>query len=508
MKEENGVSEHVSVQTSSDHDEHHYYPRGHHLVDTVGDLELTPMPPYDGETARLEEFHDEPPQLLQQKVQQQHESSGGDEGDGISSHHIGSARTPWYGTTIVLLSEVMGTGILSLPYAAKTLGWVSAMVAVPFFAALACYSGWLLARVQRELPSVHSYADASTELLGERFGRFTKVCLLLSWGALAVYYLIAMADGIQDFLGSRLRCSYQRSMVAALLLVLPCQCRDFYAISKYLSIPSTCAIVLLVLIVMGSLLGNGNTTTSFGDTTTIGPIEGTNSLDYLQALSAFNFAYQGQSIYLELMSEMKDSTQFPRSCNFAYVVMAFVYAVTVVVAYGLRGIDTPDFLPDILPPGFARSTVGLLVVLHIAVSYVVSVQPLHMWFHSTIFPKTATEESLSGKGHWFVLTFGYLIFGFFVGNLIPFFADVQALIGSLFGAPTIFAWPAAFYFALYRRKANSWKEACEIMGWKHAITCLLFLFMFTPIFWVLGTSGAVASIVQDAKNSLRPFECD
>lgn len=180
------------------------YPRGHHLVGTSHSLQIDPP----GRKGPLE--------------QEQFIDEADEDGDG-SHDHIGSARTPWYGTTILLLSEVMGTGVLSLPFAAKTLGWVWTIIAVPLFAVVAAYSGWLLASVKREYPEVGSYADASNELLGRSFGTFTKACMLVNWGAIAIYYMIALAEGIGDLFGDTLGCSYERSLVAVFILILPCQ---------------------------------------------------------------------------------------------------------------------------------------------------------------------------------------------------------------------------------------------------------------------------------------------
>ena len=290
-----------------------------------------------------------------------------------------------------------------------------------------------------------------------------------------------------------------------------------------MSTPSTLAILILLSIVMISLVlqqqeqeeeqqeeygQDNNTTTTTVTSTTFGPLQGTNLLDFLKALSAFVFAYQGQSIYLELMSEMKDDREFPMSCNLAYGVMCAVYGLTVIVAYGIKGDDTPEFLPDAVPPGLARRVAGGLVVLHITVSYVIACQPLHNWLHCTVFPRTYQKESMLGSIHWFFLTVGYLVFGFFIGILVPFFADVQALIGSLFGAPTIFGWPAAFFLAVHRRSTNTWSDAIIAMGYGNTVICCFFLFICTPLFCLLGTTGAIQSIVQDSKEAIEsPFQC-
>jgi FtsH-binding integral membrane protein len=185
-----------------------------------------------------------------------------------------------------------------------------------------------------------------------------------------------------------------------------------------------------------------------------------------------------------------------------------VYWLTVSIAYGVKGANTSEFLPDSVPEGLGRRIAGFLVVLHITVSYVIVCQPLHSWFHLKLFPRTYQKESKLGTVHWFLITVGYLIFGFVVGNLIPFFADVQAFIGSLFGAPTIFGWPPAFYIYLHRQQTNSWNEAAIQMGYGNAAVCVIFLFVCTPLFCVLGTSGAIQSIFEDSKDSVnKPFQC-
>ena len=401
----NKRNDHGEKNEHNDHNNNtgYHYPKGHHLINTNddderhrennngcysdnkplgmggggdchddGELELTSL--HNGnsnkEINEEDSFQDE----YDDDVNNDHSS-------GQNEHKIGSKRTPWYGTTIVLLSEVMGTGILSLPYAAKTLGWISALIAIPTFGFFACYSGWLLSHVQSAFPNkFHSYADAasSTELFGSSkftyaFGQFTKYCMLLNWGACAIYYLIATADGLGDitFISHHVACQYKRSILAALLLVIPCQCRDFYSISKYLSIPSTLAILMMVFILCGALLfmddddPTSNTDSSTTTATTLGPYPDTYALDYLEALSAFVFAYQGQAIFLELMSEMKSASEFPKSCNLAYLVMGCIYALTVIVAYGTKGSSVPEFLPDILPDEHITSSiVGILVVMH------------------------------------------------------------------------------------------------------------------------------------------------
>lgn len=428
---------------------------------------------------------------------------------------LGSARTPWYGTSMVLLADVLGTGVLSLPYAAVTLGWASAIVCLVVFSVAAKYSGVLLSDVRQQYPDVRSYADAATELVGVKFGHFTMACMLLNWGALAVYFLVASSDALQTASGDGgwLGCKLNRTLVSALTFVVACQVRDFHSVSKYLSVPSFIAIVTAIIITLVSLVTdegvmndivNGN----FGNGTTVGPSPGTNAFDYITAMSSIVFAYQGQSIFFEMMAEMKQSTQFPKAATVAYTIMLFAYVTTVIIAYGSKGSETPGFLPNILEAGSPVAVaVGILTYIHIVVAYVVTVQPIHVWIHSTFRSSTLYQSTFGGTRDWVIITVLFTTFVWFVANLIPFFADIQGIIGSLFGAPIMFGWPPLFYWLSKRRGSFSNKEAVFLMGKFNAVICGIMLFACVPTFVIVGTYGGVATLVSDARAAGNPFGC-
>ena len=269
--------------------------------------------------------------------------------------------------------------------------------------------------------------------------------------------------------------------------------------------PSILAVVISIVIVAVAVMCSTETT-SFGNETTVGPYPSTNPFTFLQALSAFVFAFKS-SIFMELLAEMKVPKQFPRSLTFSFGLMSCTYMFVVVVAYGYKGSSVPGFLPDILSEGPAKIAADVLLLLHIIIAYVVVSQPLHVWFHSKIFPKTLYQDTFSGQLHWFLICFGFVAFSWLIANLIPFFAEVQSLIGSLFGAPIMFGWPALFYVLSCRQGVNSWKETISHMGWMRAVLCGLFLFVFLPLFLILGTGGAIWSIVESIQDSPSPFSC-
>ena len=59
------------------------------------------------------------------------------------------------------------------------------------------------------------------------------------------------------------------------------------------------------------------------------------------------------------------------------------------VGYASHGDAVAGFLPDTLPPGAARSVVGVALAYHTAVSYLLTAQPLHRNVRLWLFPRTA-----------------------------------------------------------------------------------------------------------------------
>jgi hypothetical protein len=168
-------------------------------------------------------------------------------------------------------------------------------------------------------------------------------------------------------------------------------------------------------------------------------------------------------------------------------------------------------------------------------------QPFHHFLHSKIFPKTLDKSTTRGKVDWFIVTFSYLVVGFIISNAVPFFEDVQNLIGSLvslnknynygsirvlpitpssltisliihsdtkFGAPIVFGWPVTFYVSMrYHEAGGSWQGALKRMGYWHILLCGIFFFVFLPLFCIVGTVSGVLVLVKDVGDSGKPFSC-
>jgi hypothetical protein len=206
-----------------------------------------------------------------------------DSGEESPSRAARVKRVSWFMTSVLLMADVMGTGVLSLPSAASSIGWVLTCFSLVVFALCATYSGILLSNVRNDFfPSATSYAEVAALTGGAAFGTFTKMAILVNWGALLPYFLISLSESIA-LIDPRL-CQWQSSLIGLALLLLPCQARTMHYIS-FLAVPSTLAILVSVACALATL-------DNLHAPTTAGPAPDQGFLQVYSAFSSFIFAYQ------------------------------------------------------------------------------------------------------------------------------------------------------------------------------------------------------------------------
>ena len=213
------------------------------------------------------------------------------------------------------------------------------------------------------------------------------------------------------------------------------------------------------------------------------------------------FAYQGHSMFLEVQSEMIDGRRFPTACRVAYSFITMVYTLTTTVAYGMQGDAVAPFLPDSLTDGALKRVVGACLAFHILVAYVVTAQPLTAFLYSKAFRATPLHPTTPAvRLRWLLVTSGYLAWSVLCSNAVPFFGDLQELIGGFNGAPIIFGWPALFYLGAARQRGRAVSRLDRVL-------CSISLFIVLPVFTVLGTASALFTIIEDVGQTSAPFQC-
>ena len=171
-------------------------------------------------------------------------------------------RSGWPRTVVIITAEVMGAGVLGLPFDFARLGWVLGLAACLFFATTAVYAGLLLARVRCSLyPGVCSYGEVAQLAVGPRFGAFTRACVYSTWAMYLPYYLLTCTSALRLALGQlgvHGWCTWQIAALVSSLLALRMQMRNLHLIA-YLGALSSTATLLAVALVVAALLNHGPT---------------------------------------------------------------------------------------------------------------------------------------------------------------------------------------------------------------------------------------------------------
>ena len=106
-------------------------------------------------------------------------------------------------------------------------------------------------------------------------------------------------------------------------------------------------------------------------------MSGTGSfIEYNSAVGSFIFAYCGQHIFLEMQAEMRQPADWPKAVASSFSTMFALYILVVSVAYQTCGDKTPDELLNVLDGNAFKSVIGIMMVLHLIVTYTIMQQVL------------------------------------------------------------------------------------------------------------------------------------
>jgi amino acid permease len=218
----------------------------------------------------------------------------------------------------------------------------------------------------------------------------------------------------------------------------------------------------------------------------------------LAAISSIGFAVGSQKLLLNIRHEFANRNDSPKSLGIALGGFGTVYLLTCFLA----GDDPPSFLFNAISSGIERRIAGLLLWIHVAVSFAINSQALcssldRLKFHRVSIFGLDQKHTL----RWATLTLLVGITAYFIANAVPFFKDLVALIGALTSVPLTLLLPG-----IYHRKAQGLPLFCLDSGSIGDITSLS-LIIFSCIFLICGVIGSISSIQADWADHGPPFAC-
>mmetsp|Transcript_14565 Transcript_14565/g.40165 ORF Transcript_14565/g.40165 Transcript_14565/m.40165 type:complete len:184 (-) Transcript_14565:448-999(-) len=150
--------------------------------------------------------------------------------------------------------------------------------------------------------------------------------------------------------------------------------------------------------------------------------------------------------------------------------------------------DPPGFLFDVIPRGLNRKVAGLLLWIHVVVSYAINSQAICASMDRLFLSKMRLFESATDRQRWLILTSGMVASTFLVANAIPFFKDLVSFTGALTDVPLNLLLPAIFHRKILR--VPIWSPTWATMQ-------SYSLLAFAVVFMVVAVSSSVYTIAMD-----------
>jgi len=354
----------------------------------------------------------------------------------------------WQDIAWLMLSDIVGTSVLTLNGVAARLGWVLTVVFIAGLFPVSLYASLLMSRTRSIVSrTMHDNDCASFGTMGEiaacvvgsqRAGR-AVTAIVYGFTALGqASYMLVMGRALQMSLYDLPLCLPVATIFTIVALLVPIfkvrQLGESVSLAFFNS-------VLIVVVIVLALVSAGRSKPPCKHTFLFDP-----GLDFMVILGAATnvvYSYAGQWMYFELMETMAEPEDFPKAFSIAGPFMLVAYLCVACLGYWF-GSGTGDLVAA-MPHGTMLQVAAVLLFTHVLIVYLIKSVVLIRYMHACWKPKQVDARSFVSYMQHGGLGVMLLMFGFFVSNMIPFFSQLLGIIGGLLAGPIGFLFPIAFF---------------------------------------------------------------
>ncbi|CAL1159565.1 unnamed protein product [Cladocopium goreaui] len=374
------------------------------------------------------------------------------------SFHHGST---WQGTSWIMLTDVVGTSVLTFAGVARQLGWVLTISFIIGLAPVAVYTALLMSRTSNILAK----AGARPATMGEAARMTLGGDRAAGMVYFAVYgfaflgnasYILILGQCMQGvFFQSQLCLPTATAVACALCVPISVSVRHLSE-SVVLCFINLFLILAVLAVVMGKMYFVGRpshvNTFAFAEDLSFWGVFG--------AASNVVYSYAGHWLYFELMVDMQKPEDFPRVFLINVPLQVCLYLLVACWGYHFAGDKAEGYFLDNLPDSDAFRIASALLFLHVLIAFLVKNVVLVRAVHKIVAPSrvdVSLRESGGQRAQAEFATCAVLLLCAYwaVANAIPFFSDFLALVGSLLSGPISFVLPAVFLMGALQREAGS-----------------------------------------------------
>lgn len=385
---------------------------------------------------------------------------------------------------------IAGVGILSLPKALSTSGWIG-LIFLLVSCLLSAYTAKIIVKCGDAAHlidfEVKTYADIGHLAFGKP-GRYTVLGLQM-FNLVGAGILFLVLAGVDMFtLTNVLNEKAWIAISAAIVLPLSMMkhIKDI-AITSFLGIGATVFVSVVVVILGGIEIHNNGVQSGVPFATDIGNI--------CLGISTYTLAFSFHAVIPTMADGMADKRKFTSVVNYSYIIVILMYvpvAIIGLLAYG-PNVASPvlNSLPSVGVAGVITKIATAVVTLHVFCTFPILINPVAL-----------TAESLlriDNKPYRVELPLRMAIRTVIIGVccglgvVLPDFYDLMGLLGAIAYTALSFIVPVVCYLRIKQKHGQKMPVYVWVLG--------VFIVLVGLLTMISGTISSIQSIIKYAHGS-------
>ncbi|XP_022832825.1 amino acid transporter AVT1D-like [Spodoptera litura] len=363
-------------------------------------------------------------------------------------------------TSILIAGEMAGSGVLALPRALVKTGWVGVPIII-LVCLMAAFSGkrlgdcWSI--LEARDPEMRSrkrnpYAIIVEQSLGKAWSVVVSMAMIVTLFGASVVYLLLAAQIIEAVLLSLVPsltiCTWYLIVVGAMTPLLffgtP---KDFHLMGLLAFGSSVVACILYFIEMMSEA---SPFTYRYG-------IHG--FMDFFLAMGTLMFAFGGASTFPTIQNDMADKTKFGKSLQYGFLAVLILYLLIAIGGYAVFG---ERVLPNVALSMAATPltlAANVLMAIHLLAAFIIIINPVCQEVEELY---NVPRDSVGWR---MAVRVSIMLALLFIGESIPRFYTILALIGATTIALLTYILPSVCYLQLVNQPAAEGQAPIETPGW-------------------------------------------
>ncbi|CAG4984475.1 unnamed protein product [Parnassius apollo] len=377
--------------------------------------------------------------------------NGSEKGTGLSVNQV----------ALLVAGEMAGSGVLALPRALVKTGWIGVPIII-LMAVMAAFSGkrlgdcWSI--IEGRDPDMRSrkrnpYAIIADQALGKTWSAAVSLAIIVSLFGAAVVYLLLAAQIIEQVFLSLIPtvtfCAWYLIVAGAMTpLMLFGTPKDFSFTGVIAFFSTVVACVLYFIQMMNDIRPFG--VFRWG-------IHGFQ--DFFLAFGTIMFAFGGASTFPTIQNDMTDKSMFSKSVHYSFLAILALYLPIAIAGYGVYGESVGSNVATSLSATPLTLVGNIFMAIHLVSAFIIIINPVCQEMEELY---NIPRDSV---GYRTLVRLSIMAAIMFIGESIPRFYTILALVGGTTVALLTFILPSYCYLNLVSQPPREGQQATETQGW-------------------------------------------